>query len=381
MEDRRLSSRADNIAMKLKSEHPITSKLWKTWTEKTNEYNSTSLTQVFGEYFREHSVGDNGGINIKDSDYMPKAGYPGTLAPGEKFTQDCSIENLPKKILHPWPAMQEIQFHIRSPPSHPMIPSALLWFALNNMFTENFTEWQLSLPSEEVVGGWMMEPKDAIRIARSANFGMSYEQSEQIAHGGLLFPGGLGGSIPFYNPDHGPTVSDELATPPIPPELKSITERWLDPYFGLDAEANEEDLSSEEEVEVKEEEEIRKQAVKKLFNDYEAFNGMVSENEDVSLTVKVEESFIPQISRRLADSTAVYYDKLRKLIPADIEKLPNAEEDEIAEEAFKVAELEKRGISIQNTLLELEKASIDRFTFLIISPHFILNTSNYLNHD
>ena len=45
-------------------------------------YNATSLTQVFADYFRDYSIGDNGGINVEDSDYVAKAGYPGTLAPG-----------------------------------------------------------------------------------------------------------------------------------------------------------------------------------------------------------------------------------------------------------------------------------------------------------
>lgn len=32
--------------------------------------------------------------------------------------------------------MQQIQWHVRWPPSHPMIPPPLLWAALNNMFPE-----------------------------------------------------------------------------------------------------------------------------------------------------------------------------------------------------------------------------------------------------
>ena len=68
--------------------------------------------------------------------YVPKAGYPGTLAPGINFKEDCPFESLPLKVLHPWPAMQQIQWHVRWPPSHPMIPPPLLWAALNNMFPE-----------------------------------------------------------------------------------------------------------------------------------------------------------------------------------------------------------------------------------------------------
>jgi hypothetical protein len=41
----------------------------------------------------------------------------------------------------------------------------------------------------------------------------------------MIFTGGH--DIPNYNPDHGPTYDD--AEPPVPEELKFITERWFDP--------------------------------------------------------------------------------------------------------------------------------------------------------
>ena len=55
-------SRADSIALKLKNEFPITSPEWQRWTNKTTAYNATSLTQVFAEYFAQHSIGDVGGV-------------------------------------------------------------------------------------------------------------------------------------------------------------------------------------------------------------------------------------------------------------------------------------------------------------------------------
>ena len=126
-------NRADSIATKLKNEFPITSPEWRKWTEKTSVYNATSLTQVFADYFSENSIGDVGG---KDVQYVPKRGFPGTLAPGELFKEDCPFDSLDHKVLHPWPAMQQFQWHVRWPPSHPMIPPPLLWFGLNNMYTE-----------------------------------------------------------------------------------------------------------------------------------------------------------------------------------------------------------------------------------------------------
>lgn len=130
--DERILNRVDNIVFKMQSEFDMTSNEWARWTNQTAKYDATSLTQVVGEYFREQSIGDIGdGIG-----YTPRAGYPGTLAPGENFMESDPIANLPKRILHPWPALQEIQFHIRLPPSHPLIPNPVHWFALNNMYTD-----------------------------------------------------------------------------------------------------------------------------------------------------------------------------------------------------------------------------------------------------
>ena len=119
----------------MKTDFPIASKEWTRWTNVTSRNNndSVSLTQVISTYFAEQSVGD---LGDEDSQYVPKAGYMGTLAPGEKFDEQFPIDKLPKRVLHPWPALQEVPFHVRWPPSHPMIPSPLLWIALNNMYTE-----------------------------------------------------------------------------------------------------------------------------------------------------------------------------------------------------------------------------------------------------
>lgn len=107
--------------------------MWKRWNNQTAKYNSISLKQVFAEYFQDFSIGDVGGKNAR---YIPKRGYPGTLAPGENFKDNLPIEDLPKRVLHPWPAMQDFQFHVRWPPSHPYIPQPVLWAGLNNLFIE-----------------------------------------------------------------------------------------------------------------------------------------------------------------------------------------------------------------------------------------------------
>lgn len=225
-------NRRDSIATRVKDEFAMSSPVWQRWTDKTDITNTTSLSQVIAEYFQTQSIGDIGGKNVE---YIPRRGYPGTLAPGELFKDDSPPDLLPKRLMHPWPAMQEIQFHGRNPVSHPMIPPPVLWAGMNNMFLNNLTTTVLrdSSPTQPVTGGQSMNPADAILIARYATFGKSYEPSQQIKHGGSIFTSGR--QIPNYHPDHGPTISDEEAEPPIPKELRPLIERWYSPYDDRDS--------------------------------------------------------------------------------------------------------------------------------------------------
>ena len=331
-EDRNLTRKGNEIATRMKEEFPLDSKEWKLWTSKTDEYNATSLTQVFGEYFRDFSAGDNGGVDVSDAHYISKPGYPGTLAPGTEFKQDADIEDLPHYILHPWPAMQEIKAHGRNPPAHPMIPPPLLWFAMNDMYTQNFTEWQLhSDSSSETVGGYMMEPKDAIRIAKYHKIGLSYAPEDQLEHGGMIFDGGIGGVIPNYNPDHGPTVPEEEAAAPIPDHLQSITTRWLDPYFQLDILLANSIVSAEEEKTAKDEEKIRRIAAEKKISEFG--REIHPLREEVLPTSKPDVSMLH--SRSLKDSKALYFDNIKRgssgeitLSEEDIEALKSIEEND-----------------------------------------------------
>jgi hypothetical protein len=133
---------ADDTGQRLQDQFSITSPALALVDESSAlEYNVTGLAQVFGEYFAKYSIADDAGAEGGPRDksqrsYVPRAGYIGTLAPGERFQDDAPIAELPKKILHPWPAMQELPFHVRWPVTHPMVPPPLLWMALNNMYTE-----------------------------------------------------------------------------------------------------------------------------------------------------------------------------------------------------------------------------------------------------
>ena len=248
-------NRADTIANRLQSGYSIMSPEWRRWINMTSSYNATSLQQVIAAYYQDYTIAD---VGRNRDDYVPRRGFPGTLAPGEKFKDNYAIDDLERRVLHPWPAMQQFRWHVRMPTTHPMISPPLLWLAQNSMYTSNFTESQLAEGGDEIVGGTYMTPRDALRIAKDHRLGASYEESEQIPHGGSLFPGGH--QIPYYNPDHGPTIPVEESAPPIPDELLPITNRWMDPHYGLRVEILQSAEDEQTEAEYTEEEEERLQA-------------------------------------------------------------------------------------------------------------------------
>eukprot|EP01041_Mallomonas_annulata_P012026 gene12026-25196_t len=92
--DRKIINRADDIATRLSNDFHISSPQWKTWVNRTASYNATTLGQAFAYYFQEHTAGDIGG---KSANYVPKKGYPGTLAPGEFFKDTNPVESLPNR--------------------------------------------------------------------------------------------------------------------------------------------------------------------------------------------------------------------------------------------------------------------------------------------
>lgn len=114
-----------------------------------------------------------------------------------------------------------------------------------------------------------MEAKDAIRVAKRGNIGLPYEPSEQLEHGGMDFTGRT--FIPFYNPDHGPTSSDPA--PPIPAELRPITERWYNPDDEEDpaaiafeaAAASGHVLTAEDLQDIEDEEVMRREAAERVL--------------------------------------------------------------------------------------------------------------------
>ncbi len=142
--------REDDIAVRVKQHYPgdMHSPVWSRWTNtlaanndptslQYTPYSSPlSLTHIVGEYFRTQSVGDLAKTKDPYLRWESLPGYPGTLSPGLHAEEEHPIESLPRRLLHPWPAMQQIPFHVRWPVSSPLRPPPLLWFALNDMFLE-----------------------------------------------------------------------------------------------------------------------------------------------------------------------------------------------------------------------------------------------------
>lgn len=223
VETENVITRASAIATRVKEEFPYSSDVWKSWTDKTAQYDASTLEQVLAEYFQEQSIGDIGG---KEARYDPRPGFPGTLQPGQNFKEVSPIDSLPNKILHPWLAMQQIPFHVRWAPGHPAIFPVPLFLAFNDRYSDKTKNRALEMGKDvEIQGGQGMEGEDACRIAHGCEVGLSYEPSEQLTHGGMLFDNGV--CLPHYNPDHGPTHDD--AKPVIAEELRPMTELWYDP--------------------------------------------------------------------------------------------------------------------------------------------------------
>lgn len=300
-------NRADGIARKLQNEYSMTSPEWKRWISLTDSYNATSLQHVMAAYYQDYTIAD---VGRNREDYVPRKGYPGTLAPGEKFKDNYAIDDLPKRVLHPWPAMQQFMWHGRMPVTHPMIPPPLLWLALNDMYTQNFTEWQLSEECDEVVGGTYMTPKDALRIARGHRLGGSYEEKDQVAHGGSLFTGGH--KIPFYEPDHGPTIPAEESDPPIPNDLIPITTRWVDPHYGMEVQLTKTPAEEEQKADEDEEEEQRRQAAIRM--------GLISDTpQDLLAAAEAEGEENSAASTKLGGELTKLMTDRRKVLYSDVE--------------------------------------------------------------
>lgn len=261
--DEAVARRSDQIAMKLKREYDFGSPEWKRWVRVSERQNTTTLTHVLAEYFSGSSTGD---IGHSDIDYVPQRGYPGTLAPGEKFPQQLPLDDLPKKLLHPWPAFQQIQYHVRWPVPFPYAPSPVLWIALNNLmvsseqFNANTTEenkiflaeaaaaripdevfphanelrsvlLELAGPSStehepDVAGGDYSEEADAIYIAKHCREGSSYDLAEQIPHPAFNFTHGH--TFPHYRPEHPATLPEKDVQPPIPEVLVKYITPWYE---------------------------------------------------------------------------------------------------------------------------------------------------------
>jgi hypothetical protein len=91
--------------------------------------NRTTTAAVLGHYMSEFYGEDR---NLK---YKPRAGYAGTMPPGE-YPEDVPFKDLPTKNPLPWPYFQMLPFHARPPVTNPYQVSAMEFAALNNMIDD-----------------------------------------------------------------------------------------------------------------------------------------------------------------------------------------------------------------------------------------------------
>lgn len=185
--------RAEDIAIKMKQNYDMTSRQYQTWIEKSMVTNETSFTQAIASYLKEHTIADVGTVR---GGYRPLRGFPGTLAAGERFLENYSLKDMPKKVVHPWPALQEILFHGRMPVTHPFIPQVPVWGALNGKYSRVIVDQALKNPPAEIRGGSRMLQNDAIYIALKHHKGECFDPKIQLRHGGNVYDSGF--DIPNY---------------------------------------------------------------------------------------------------------------------------------------------------------------------------------------
>eukprot|EP00981_Chlorochromonas_danica_P012589 scaffold5178_cov229-Ochromonas_danica.AAC.5 len=333
LERQRILKRADRIPQLLDRHYPRHASQWKVWNNKTVEYGVATLTNILLEYHNQgYTIGDVGG---KGKGYRPSPGYVGTLAPGEGFEEAFPIETLPNHIIHPWPAFQEFPFHIRAPVTHPMIPPAPLWIALNDMYTENYTATLLNQAATNernvIRGGFQLRPRHAVQIAKFGEIGECYDLSEQLEHGGMLFHGI---KIPNYNPDHGPTVPADEARPPIPEKLIPYTEPWLDPFFGIDGHSGFLELNQ-----MATGEELREEELEDAWRARR--NAVLRQNEEKPAWMRLQEEAEAQIENEVKQRVSSY---LSRLPPR---KQSDGEEEELDVESLldeKIADSKEKNL-------------------------------------
>jgi hypothetical protein len=180
------------------------------YCNRTFEYNLTSVTHALIEFQNTVTITKQG------KNYIPRAGYPGTLAPGETFEHYRPFSALPKKILHPFGAMIILPPYRRSPPTHPHISSSTIMMARDGKFSINkvmdeygFDKVVPSSDEDEIFGGYDMDSRDVARIALFCRHGRSFDPNIQIKHPGLSTQHDFANELPFYRAEHGPTMSEE----------------------------------------------------------------------------------------------------------------------------------------------------------------------------
>lgn len=152
-----------------------------------------------------------------------------------------------------------------------------------------------------------------------------------------------GRQIPFYNPDHGPTYDVEEAKPPVPIELLPITERWLDPHFGLVATTVHEPLATVQEREEMDEEEALRQAAAERFMNLmpDAISREAAAEEERRLDAEDLEQRRQKKMKRL--SVDLDYHEL--LVPGEEDKVVEAEPPQFDRPTLRMNEKVARGMA------------------------------------
>lgn len=206
---------AESIPLKLKEyDYPYYSTQWKKYVNMTIDYGAGTLSHAILQYW---SKVDNGDCGRKDGKFQRRPGYLGSLAPPADETLATGAYMFPKRVLQPWPVVQEYPFYVRWPSPHPRVPSINLMMARNGQYCDGAVTEIMdgaickSSAADPIWAGRDQEARDTARMARFTQEGLAFDPTIQIPHPGMASWDQERGRLPFYRPDHGPTIpADEL---------------------------------------------------------------------------------------------------------------------------------------------------------------------------
>ena len=146
IEEFNMLNKFNRIARKIQQHYHFNTDEYHTFYELCDKLNHTSFAQVTGHYLSDFFEAN------KRNEYIPRGGYPGTLAPGILFPDQFPIESLPLVNPLPWPDFQMLPWYVKAPVGHPYTIGTEEFMAINNLLDPvNITSYHTILLSYHII--------------------------------------------------------------------------------------------------------------------------------------------------------------------------------------------------------------------------------------